>query len=108
MKNSSIMVRTMITAIINRLVLFNVPTKSSIGVNVITCQGWPKPPGKLANAAIKSSPLMGDWKRKSVGTGASVLAMSFAHHGIVDIGQGCDLERPRSRYERLSVCPGRQ
>jgi len=25
--------------IINRLVAFNVPTKSSIGVNVTTCQG---------------------------------------------------------------------
>src|SRR3984893_5772631 len=39
MKNSSITVRMMMTTIINRLVFFNVPTKSSIGVNVITCQG---------------------------------------------------------------------
>ncbi len=39
MKNNSTMVRPMITTIINRLVFFNVPTKSSIGVIVITCQG---------------------------------------------------------------------
>ena len=39
MKNNSTMVRPMMTTIINRLVFFNVPTKSSIGVNVITCQG---------------------------------------------------------------------
>ena len=39
MKNNSTMVRIMMTIIINRLVAFNVPTKSSIGVNVITCQG---------------------------------------------------------------------
>ncbi len=64
MKNSSIMVRMMITTMINRLVAFNVPTKSSIGVTVITCQGWPRPSGKLANAAIRSSPLVGDWKTK--------------------------------------------
>ena len=39
MKNNSTMVRPMMITIINRLVAFNVPTKSSIGVNVITCQG---------------------------------------------------------------------
>jgi hypothetical protein len=32
-------------------------------------------------------------KGKSVGTGPSVLAVSLAHIGIVDISQGCDLER---------------
>ena len=61
MKNNSTMVRTMITTIINRLVLFSVPTKSSIGVNVITCQGLAEAARKLAKAAIKSPPLMGDW-----------------------------------------------
>ena len=86
MKNSSIMVRMTMTTMINRLVAFSVPTKSSIGVSVITCQGWPKPSGKLAKAAIRSSPFAGDrntrlsvsapacWREASRTSGSSILA----------------------------------
>ena len=86
MKNSSIMVRMTMITMINRLVAFSVPTKSSIGVSVITCQGWPKPSGKLAKDAIKSSPFAGDrntrlsvltsacWREASRTFGSSILA----------------------------------
>src|SRR6202165_4416029 len=94
MKNSSIMVRMMMTTIINRLVAFSVPTKSSIGVTVITCQGWPKPSGKFGERCDQILSVCRGLEHETVGIGAGALLRGLAQVRIVDIGQGRDLELP--------------
>ena len=54
-----------IRTIICRFVRLSGPTKSSVGVNVMTSHGLPKLPGKRVKDALMSSPPCGERNRKS-------------------------------------------
>src|SRR5580693_6483033 len=62
--NSSAVSTTMITTI-RRLVASSAPTKSPVGVRLITSHGRPKLSGIRVNDALNSAPVRGERKRNS-------------------------------------------
>ena len=55
------------------------PTKSSVGVKVMTSHGCPKLPGKRVKDALISSPLRGERKKKSSLIGLALQPIGFTH-----------------------------